>query len=152
MVTIVTYMGGMAFEARTPSEHGIRMDGAPEIGGADGGARPMEVVLAALGGCSGMDVVAILNKMRVTIDSFQMEVDGERKATDPKVYREIRCLYAITSPDALPEQVQRAVRLSQEKYCSVVAMLEKTAQMIVRIQLNGQEIPFDVVNGKSANK
>lgn len=139
-IATVQFSGGMLFAAHTASGHEVRMDASPDVGGANQGARPMELLLAALGGCSGIDVVAMLKKMRVTIADFAIELDGDRETEDPKVYRTIHLAYRLTSPDAAPEQLCRAVHLSQEKYCSASAMLNQAAPMSVSIFLNGQEL------------
>jgi len=136
----VEYWGQMAFRGITPGGHTVQMDAAPEVGGQDSGARPTEVLLIALAGCTGIDVVSILQKMRVSIQGFRMAVEGSRQEEHPKVFRQIQLAYRIDSPDATPEQVKRAVRLSQEKYCSVSAMLEKTAGLEIAVYLNGQEV------------
>ncbi|MBX5467892.1 MAG: OsmC family protein [Firmicutes bacterium] len=140
MAVEVEFLGPMAFKGVSPTGHEVRMDAAPEVGGQDTGARPTEVLLMALAGCTGIDVVSILQKMRVTIARFGMTVDGDRAADHPKVFQTIRLTYRIQSPDATPEQVKRAVRLSQERYCSISAMLERAARMDVAVWLNGEEL------------
>ncbi|CAB1129791.1 OsmC/Ohr family protein [Candidatus Hydrogenisulfobacillus filiaventi] len=136
----VRYDGGMKFSGMGGSGHVVLMDAAPEVGGTDAGTRPMELTLVSLGGCTGMDVVSILRKMRVAIDAFDVDIDADRAPQHPKVYTEIRMRYRLQSADATPEQLMRAVRLSQEKYCSVSAMLRETARIVSEVFLNGSLI------------
>ena len=100
----------------------------------------MELVLLSLGGCTGMDVVSILRKMRVTYTSFEIELDADRVLTHPKVYERLMLRYRLEGDRASSDQIIRAVKLSQEKYCSVSAMLARTAEVLVEIVLNGETI------------
>ncbi|HET7265880.1 MAG TPA: OsmC family protein [bacterium] len=117
------WASGMRFEAVTPDALGIVMD-APH-GGTAGGPTPMEALLMALAGCTGMDVIPILQKMRAPVDRFTIDVTAERADTHPKVLTAIHLRYAAAGPGLRREQVEKAVALSQEKYCSVSAMLRK---------------------------
>lgn len=115
------------FEAVTESGTRIDIDGAPAIGGLGLGARPMEVLLSALGGCSSMDVVSILEKQRATIAAMRVTVTGERVPDAvPSLFRAIHVHFDVTT-DAGDEKVARAVALSMEKYCSVTRIVERTA-------------------------
>lgn len=136
---LVSWKGGMAFTGVSGSGHEVQMDAAPEAGGGDTAARPMEVVLAALGGCTGMDVVSILNKMRLEYERFEMEIAAERSAEHPKVFTEITIIYRIWGAKVPRDLVEKAVRLSQEKYCSVSNMLNKVAHLRYRVDINGEE-------------
>ena len=100
----------------------------------------METVLVGLGGCTGMDVVSILNKMRVGYTSFDMEIHGARADEHPKVYKHITMIYRFEGDDDASDKVVRAVSLSQEKYCSVSAMLAKNARIDAEVVLNGNTI------------
>ncbi len=111
------------------SGHGIIMDGAPEIGGRNLGTRPMEMVLIGLGGCTAMDVLSILKKQRQTVESCVIDIEAERSEQVPKVFTKIHLHFTVTGRDLKESQVKRAINLSAEKYCSVSAMLEKTAQI-----------------------
>lgn len=115
------------FEARTESGATLQIDGAPSVGGQGLGVRPMETVLAALGGCSAIDVVSILAKQRQPVDGLEVTVDGHRdpEAT-PSIFRTVHVHFAVTGA-AEEEKVARAVALSMEKYCSVARILERTA-------------------------
>jgi putative redox protein len=137
----VRWLTDLAFEAK--NEQGLRyfMDSLQEDGSPGLGPKPMEMVLAALAGCTGMDVVSILKKMRVEIKSFEMEVEDKRAEEHPKVFTEIRLTYHLnTDNDEDAEKVLKAVSLSQEKYCSVGAMLKKATSYYYRVVHNGREI------------
>lgn len=129
MSMLIKWKGGMAFEAATETGHQILMDGAPEIGGANSGPRPMEMLLAGLGGCSGIDVMMMLQKGGQDVHDCQIEITSERAETLPKVFTKIHAHYKVVGKDLSVKKVQRAVDLSAEKYCSVSKMLEATAQM-----------------------
>ncbi|MBC7123973.1 MAG: OsmC family protein, partial [Pseudothermotoga sp.] len=107
-----------------------------ESGGLSAGPSPMELVLVALTGCTGMDVVSILSKMKVLdeVESFRMEVSSERAQDHPKIYTKIHLKYIFKFKNQpFKEQVEKAVQLSQEKYCSVSAMLKKAAEVTYEI-------------------
>ena len=123
----VIWTEGMQFIGTANSNHAIVMDASPEVGGVNSGVRPGELLLIGLGGCTGMDVVSILNKMRVKFDSFQIKVRAESAPEHPKVYTRIELTYLISGKDIPPDKVEKAIELSQSKYCSVGAMLGKTA-------------------------
>ncbi len=114
------------FVAETANGGRVPIDGAPAIGGQGLGARPMELLLAALGGCSGIDVVSILGKQRQTIHDLTVTVDGERTAGEPAVFASIRVHFSLRGPTD-ERAVARAVALSMDKYCSVARVLEPTA-------------------------
>ena len=120
---------GMLFVARTGSGHVTAMDGAPEGGGHNLAPRPMEMMLTGAGGCAAYDVVLILKRGRHDVRGCQVKLSAERAETDPKVFTKIHFAFTVTGI-ALPEAaVQRAVKLSHEKYCSATAMLAHTAQI-----------------------
>ena len=130
MTTIVKWSGsGMAFDAIASSGHEVRMDAAPEVGGGNTGPRPMEMLLMGLGGCSGIDVVMMLQKQKQDIKDVQVEIEAERAEDIPKVFTKIHLHFKVMGTDLNPKKVERAVGLSAEKYCSVSKMLEKSAQM-----------------------
>jgi putative redox protein len=112
------------------SGHGVVIDGATEIGGRNLGIRPMEMVLMGLGGCTAMDVLSILKKKRQPITDCVIEVEGERSSDSyPQVFTKIHVHFIITGYSLKEIHVKQAVDLSAEKYCSVSAMLEKTAKI-----------------------
>lgn len=104
----------------------IDMDGSPEIGGQDMGVRPMETVLMGLGGCASMDVLSILKKMREEVLDYEVEIEADRAEDHPKVFTKIKVNFKFYG-NIKKENVEKAIRLSMEKYCSVTHMLNKTA-------------------------
>ncbi|KAF2958836.1 osmotically inducible protein C [Thermotoga sp. Ku-13t] len=130
------WLGNMAFLAHTDSGRQVLMDSRKDHGGLSAGPSPMELVLAALTGCTGMDVVSILAKMKVLdeVESFRMEVSAERAQDHPKIYTKIHLKYIFKFKNQpFKEQVEKAVQLSQEKYCSVAGMLKKAAELTYEI-------------------
>ncbi len=129
-----TWTGDMAFEADV-NGHRIVMDAAATEGGKDSGARPKALLLAALTGCSGMDVVSILRKMREPCSWFAMRAEAESREEHPKKYISIKLVYQFKQSDKLnPDNVRKACTLSQEKYCGVSAMLRDTAPLAWEIE------------------
>ncbi|MFK9093058.1 OsmC family protein [Bacillus salipaludis] len=124
----------MAFSGVTPSGHEFIMDAAAEVGGENTGPRPTELLLQAVAGCTGMDIISILHKMRLEPASFQMDVTGERAEEHPKRFTSIAIHYAFDGE--LPEdKVIRAIQLSKDKYCSVSHSLN--AEITVSYSING---------------
>jgi len=104
----------------------VQMDGSPEIGGQDLGARPMQLVLMALGGCTSMDMLSMLAKMREQVKAYKVTVNAERATEHPMVFTKIHIHY-ILEGNLKKENVEKAINLSMDKYCSVTHMLNKTA-------------------------
>ena len=125
----IKWVDGMSFLGESGSGHAVLMDGAPEAGGRNLGPRPMEMVLMGTGGCSAFDVVLILKKSRQEINDCVVEIESERAEEDPKVFTRIHFHFIVTGKNLNPAQVERAIKLSAEKYCSASIMLGKTAQM-----------------------
>jgi putative redox protein len=123
----IKWIEDVAFIGESESGHALVMDGAPEGGGRNIGPRPMETVLLGTGGCTAYDVVAILRKSRAPITDCVVEIDAERAAEDPKVFTRIHFHFIVTGKALKAQQVERAVHLSAEKYCSASIMLAKTA-------------------------
>jgi putative redox protein len=123
----IKWVEDVCFVGESGSGHAIVMDGAPEGGGRNLGMRPMETVLIGTGGCTAYDVVHILKKSRADIADCVVEIESERAAEDPKVFTKIHFHFVISGKALKPAQVERAVRLSAEKYCSASIMLGKTA-------------------------
>jgi putative redox protein len=105
------------------------MDGAPEAGGRNLAPRPMELVLAGTGGCTSFDVVMILKRGRQEVSGCEVDIKAERAETDPKVFTKIHMHFVVTGKALKPEAVERAIKLSAEKYCSASIMLGKTAEI-----------------------
>ncbi|HEY2627768.1 MAG TPA: OsmC family protein [Usitatibacter sp.] len=122
----IKLVDGMTFLAESETGHGIVIDAAPDIGGRNLGARPMELVLIGTGACTAIDVVHILRKARQPITDCEVEVSAERASEDPKVFTKIHLHYIVTGKGLSQPQVERAVKLSKEKYCSATKMLEAT--------------------------
>jgi len=118
------FKGGMAFEA-VQDDQMVRMDAAVEVGGKNSGFRPKQLLLASLMGCTGMDVESLLMKMRVEHTDFSMSVEADLSDEHPKQYTEIRLAYSIKVKPEDHDKVEKAVTLSQERYCGVSAMLNK---------------------------
>lgn len=131
----IDWQGKRKFDAVGNSGHHVVMDAKQEAGGEDSGARPMEMVLMGLGGCSGIDVVMILEKMRLTIEEFKMELNGERAGEMPQRFTDIHIHYIVKGPDITPDKVERAIVLSRDKYCSASASLN--AGYRITFDLNG---------------
>jgi len=126
---------GMLFVARTGSGHVTAMDGAPEGGGHNLAPRPMEMLLAGAGGCAAYDVVLILRRGRHDVRGCQVALQAERARTDPKVFTKIHFAFVVSGCQLPQAAVERAVRLSHEKYCSASAMLAQTAQLTHSVQV-----------------
>lgn len=120
---------GMAFTARTSSGHIAVMDGAPEGGGGNLAPRPMELVLAGTGGCTAYDVVLILKRSRQDVTGCEVSLKAERAPSDPKVFTNIHFHFTVRGKNLKADVVERAIRLSAEKYCSASIMLGKTAEI-----------------------
>ena len=131
MKTNVQWMGPgtMRFIADTGSGHLVGMDGAPEGGGENLGPRPMELLLAGTGGCAAYDVVLVLRRGRHDIRGCQVRLDADRAETDPKVFTRVALHFIVRGRKLNPSQVERAVNLSRDKYCSALATLAHTARI-----------------------
>lgn len=126
---------GMAFSAETGSGHLLTMDGAPDGGGRNLAPRPMETVLAGTGGCTAYDVVLILKRGRHDVRGCQVKVTSERAEADPKVFTKIHMHFVVSGKGLKADVVERAVKLSHEKYCSASIMLGKTAAITTSVEL-----------------
>jgi putative redox protein len=125
----VDLLEGMAFRATTGTGHQIVMDAAPDVGGGDTGPRPMEMLLVGLGGCTGIDVISILRKMRQDVSGYQIRLHGERATDHPKVFTSITVEHVVRGRGLSPDAVKRAVELSATRYCSAAAMLGRVARI-----------------------
>ena len=127
---------GMVFAAETGSGHLLTMDGAPEGGGRNLAPRPMETVLAGTGACTAYDVVLILQRGRHDVRGCRVAVKSERASTDPKVFTKIHMHFVVNGAGLSDAVVERAVRMSHEKYCSASAMLAKTAEITTSFEIS----------------
>jgi putative redox protein len=125
----VKWVEDVCFMGETESGHAVIIDASPEVGGRNLGMRPMEMLLVGMGGCSSIDVVTILKKSRQPITDCVAEITAERADEIPKVFTKIHVHFVVTGKGLNPVQVERAVNLSAEKYCSASIMLGKAAQM-----------------------
>ena len=123
-------ISGLAMAAVGNSNHWIAMDGPEKFGGFSAGSRPMEVLLMALAGCTAMDVISILRKKRMKLIDFSLEVEAKQAEQHPKVFTEIKLHYIFTGQDLRPRDLEQAIELSENKYCSATAMLEKSVTII----------------------
>jgi len=130
----ITWQTNMAFKAEI-NGHNIILDADSSVGGENLGPRPKILLLAGLGGCTGMDVVSMLAKMKVVPEKFWMEISAELADEHPKVYKQIKLVYCFKGDNLPLEKLEKAVSLSKEKYCAVSAMLSKTAEMQSEIRI-----------------
>jgi len=126
----VTLVKDMHFSGKATSGHSLNMDADDESGGHNSGFRPMELLLVGFGGCSGMDVISILRKKRQPVVGLEINIKGEKTDDFPKVYKEIYIEYVVRGKGVEKEAVERAIKLSLEKYCSVGATLAKTGAIM----------------------
>jgi len=129
MECTVRWHDGMSFIAETGSGHLVAMDGAPSAGGRNLAPRPMEFLLAGAGGCASFDIVTILKKGRQDIVGCDVKLTAERAEEDPKVFTRINMHFVVKGRGLKPEALERAIKLSAEKYCSASIMLGQTAKM-----------------------
>ncbi len=129
MKSRVKWVENVCFMAESESGHAMIMDGSPDIGGRNLGPRPMEMLLMGAGGCTSVDVVMILQKSRQDVTGCEVEITSERATDHPKVFTRIHMHFTVTGRNLKPEIVDRAIKLSAEKYCSASIILGKTAEM-----------------------
>lgn len=125
--------GGMAFDIEQDG-HTLRVDADPSVGGRNSGPRPKPLLLSSLAGCTGMDVASILGKMKMPYDKMTIEVEGTLTEQHPRVYDQIKLTYIFTGENLDLAKIEKAVTLSQDKYCGVTAMLAKSAEMSYEIR------------------
>ena len=123
----VKWIEGAAMLGEAGSGHGVVMDGPPDFGGRNLGVRPMEMLLLGMGGCTQFDVLLILRKARQEVTDCVVELEAERAETDPKVFTRIHAHFILTGKGLSEKQVERAIKLSAEKFCSASIMLGATA-------------------------
>ncbi len=123
------WMGNMVFESNNPSGHEFIMDAEAEYGGEGKGLRPKALMLSSLAGCSGLDVVSLIKKMKLQVDKFHIETIAELTEEHPKYYNEVKVEYHFYGANLDEKKLQRAVDLSVEKYCGVMEMFRKFAEV-----------------------
>jgi putative redox protein len=125
----VKWVDGALMVGEAPSGHAVVMDGPPEHGGRDLGVRPMEMLLLGMGGCTEFDVVHILTRGHYEVSGCEVQLEAERAPVDPKVFTRIHVHFVVSGPALTEKAVERAVRLSAEKFCSASIMLGKVAEI-----------------------
>ncbi|SIS78678.1 OsmC family protein [Alicyclobacillus vulcanalis] len=143
MKVVGKWLGQRHFQADGPSGNTIYMDAKKEDGGTGQGNRPMELLLMGVVGCTGIDIAMIMEKMRVPLQSLEIEAVGERREAYPQAFTRIHLTYHMAG-DVPPAKAWRAIRLSEQKYCSAIGSLK--AEVVPHLVLNGTEVPpLDVV-------
>lgn len=135
----IRHAGNYSFLSRSNSGHWVVMDGSEKIGAEDGAARPKEMILFALGGCSAFDIKMVLDKRRVTAGSFEVAMEADESTDHPMVITRVRMEYRFTG-DIAVRDIERAIHLSFDKYCSVSAMLRQVFPIEWKAILNGEEV------------
>ena len=136
MKVSIKHIKGMHFQGEGSSKVVTNLDASVTAGGTGHGTSPMELILIAIAGCSGMDIVTILEKMQVKVQRFETTVEGERASDHPRVFKDIEVVYTFWGESLPEDKLQRAVQLSMEKYCSVANMIDKVADLSYRIEYN----------------
>jgi len=133
-IITTSWKGGMAFEADV-NGHAVKMDALEEFGGQNSGPSPKKLMLVALSGCTGMDVVSILKKMHVNIDKLEIEVQGDVTEEHPKHYFKMHVIYYIHGNDLPLDKLEKAVKMSEDTYCGVRAAYAKGMEMTSEIRI-----------------
>lgn len=135
--TVTTiWQGNMKFTSDNPSGHSVQMDTSPDFGGEESGLSPKAMMLSSLAGCTGLDVVSLLNKMRVNIGAFRIVVDAELTDEHPKYYHRVSVNYHFSGNELNQEKINKAVNLSVERYCGVMEMFRKFAEVETKIHFH----------------
>lgn len=140
MKVTLKQIDGLAMAAKADSKHWVIMDGPERLGGHEAGASPMQLVLMGLAGCTGMDVVNILKKKRIQLTDFTIEVEAAQAEDYPKVFTEIHLRYRLSGENLRDADVEKAIELSETKYCSVLAMLKSTARVTHEYEIHSAEL------------
>jgi putative redox protein len=130
----VNWTGNMSFEAKI-KDHTFAIDADPAVGGENKGPKPKPLMLVALAGCTGMDVVSMLKKMRVNYDNLNIKVEGELTEEHPKKYKNMKVIYEFKGEDLPMDKLQKAVDMSKDKYCGVSATLKDVVDISYEIKL-----------------
>lgn len=140
----ITWEGNMKFVGTDDSGFKIPMDASAIYGGKNEGVRPMELMLMSFGGCTGIELGHILNKMRVVYDRLDVEVNGNRVEEHPKVFSDIHVVYRLSGENISAEKVNKALQMAEQVYCSVSNMLKKVAEISYSIEINGRAYKYEV--------
>ncbi|MFO8001570.1 MAG: OsmC family protein [Marinilabilia sp.] len=128
------WSGNMAFETEM-NGHKMIIDADPSVGGENKGFRPKPLMLVSLAGCTGMDVVSILKKMRVEVEDFNVSVEADMTEEHPKQYNKMKIIYSFKGKDLPREKIEKAVNLSEEKYCGVSAVYKKAMDISTEVRI-----------------
>jgi putative redox protein len=139
MKSDVIQVKGITFVGKSGSGHWIPMDGPADFQGSDSASRPKELILIGLGGCTGADVASILYKMKEPVERFEISIEAESAENHPKVFTKIHLLYKFWGQNLKKENLDKAINLSQETYCSVSAMLRKACEITHTFTINPAE-------------
>ena len=138
----IKWVEGVSFVGETGSGHAVVIDGSPEHGGRNLGARPMELVLTGTAACTAFDVVEILRKARQPVADCVVEAEAERAPTPPRVFTHVHFRYLVAGRGLDAHQVERAVKLSKDKYCSATLMIARTAEITYEVTIiDGDAVP-----------
>ena len=129
MKALIKQIDGITFIGKADTNHWVCIDGPEKFHGSNAGCRPKEMLLIALGGCTGSDVVSILSKKRISLDHLEIKLDGEVVDEHPKVFSKIHIEYLFYGNDLIKKDLERAIDLSQNKYCPISAMLQKSCDI-----------------------
>jgi putative redox protein len=135
MKSTITWVDGAMFVGEAGSGHAVVIDGPPEAGGRNAGIRPMELILTGLGACTAFDVVSILKKSRQSVSDCRVTLEAERAESVPKVFTRIHIHFIVSGRGLKPGAVERAVKLSTEKYCSATIMLRDVVAITHTIEI-----------------
>ncbi|HKI88740.1 MAG TPA: OsmC family protein [Draconibacterium sp.] len=130
----VNWLENMAFKAEVGG-HELILDAAPEVGGENRGPRAKPLLMVALAGCTGMDVVSILKKMRIELDEFNVRIEGDISEEHPKQFTKMHVIYEFKGKDLPMDKLKKAVSLSEERYCGVSAMFKKAIELTSEIKI-----------------
>ncbi len=125
----VKYVDGLKFVGVADSGHAVVMDGSPKYGGSDHGPRPMELLLMGLGGCTGMDVAYVLRKKKQNVEGIEISIEGEMAEQDPARFTDVKLKYTVKGKGITKEAVERAIKLSMDRYCPVKGTFEGSANV-----------------------
>ncbi len=135
MKAIVKQIQGCSFIGKADSNHWVSIDTKKEVSGSDAASHPMELMLLALGSCTGCDVVSILQKKKVSVDDFEIHIDAERTEEHPRVFTKIHLEFVFVGSGLNPVHLERAIELSQQKYCPVSAMLRPSVPITTSFRM-----------------
>jgi putative redox protein len=132
----IVQVKGLTFVGKASSGHWVTMDGPADFQGSDSATRPKELILIGLGGCTGADVASILHKMRENVTKFEISINAENAIEHPKVFTKIHITYRFWGNDLKEANIKKAIDLSQERYCSVTAMLINSVEITHSFEIN----------------